>query len=77
MRITIALIGSGYWGKNYLKHLISNNDKFEFIGLVEKNESYADLLCIIPLQLLAFKLSLYKGCNVDMPRNLAKVVTVE
>ena len=45
--------------------------------LVEKNESYGDLLCIIPLQLLAFKLSLYKGCNADMPRNLAKVVTVE
>ena len=45
--------------------------------LVEKNDSYADLLCIIPLQLLAFKLSIYKGCNADMPRNLAKVVTVE
>ena len=45
--------------------------------LVEKNESYGDLLCVIPLQLLAFKLSLYKGCNADMPRNLAKVVTVE
>ena len=45
--------------------------------LVEKNESYGDLLCIIPLQLLAFKLSLYKGRNADMPRNLAKVVTVE
>lgn len=45
--------------------------------LVAKNESYADLLCIIPLQLLAFTLSLHNGCNVDMPRNLAKVVTVE
>ena len=39
MKITIALVGSGYWGKNYLKHLTSNNDKFNFIGLVEKNES--------------------------------------
>jgi glucosamine--fructose-6-phosphate aminotransferase (isomerizing) len=45
--------------------------------LVEKNECYGDLLCIIPLQLLALKLSLYKKCNADMPRNLAKVVTVE
>tara|TARA_B100001063_G_scaffold138607_2_gene129514 strand:- start:20743 stop:22563 length:1821 start_codon:yes stop_codon:yes gene_type:complete len=44
---------------------------------VEKNESYADLLCIIPLQLLAFYLSIDKGNNADMPRNLAKVVTVE
>ena len=45
--------------------------------LVEKNECYGDLLCIVPLQLLALKLSLYKKCNADMPRNLAKVVTVE
>ena len=45
--------------------------------LVQKNECYGDLLCIIPLQLLALKLSLHNKCNADMPRNLAKVVTVE
>ena len=44
---------------------------------VPKNESYGDLLCVIPLQLLAFQLSLSRGYNPDMPRNLAKVVTVE
>tara|TARA_B110000261_G_scaffold119840_1_gene133656 strand:+ start:1876 stop:3696 length:1821 start_codon:yes stop_codon:yes gene_type:complete len=59
--------------------LVTNKDGLKLPNtiLVEKNEYYGDLLCIIPLQLLAFKLSLYKGCNADMPRNLAKVVTVE
>ena len=41
------------------------------------NETYGDLLSIIPIQLLAYKLSLQKSVNPDMPRNLAKVVTVE
>jgi glucosamine--fructose-6-phosphate aminotransferase (isomerizing) len=45
--------------------------------LVEKNTTYQDLLCIIPLQILAYKLSLRRNLNPDMPRNLAKVVTVE
>ena len=44
---------------------------------IDKNDSFKDLLCIIPIQLLAYKLSLSKGLNPDMPRNLAKVVTVE
>ena len=59
--------------------LVTNKDGLKLPNtiLVEKNESYGDLLCIIPLQLLGFKLSIYKGCNADMPRNLAKVVTVE
>ena len=39
------------------------------------------LLCasaqIIPLQLLAYYTALYKGCDIDKPKNLAKSVTVE
>jgi glucosamine--fructose-6-phosphate aminotransferase (isomerizing) len=31
----------------------------------------------IPLQILAYELSIQKGINPDIPRNLAKVVTVE
>ena len=31
----------------------------------------------IPLQLLAYYVALYKGHDVDQPRNLAKSVTVE
>ena len=41
------------------------------------NESFQELLSIIPLQILAYKLSLDRDLNPDMPRNLAKVVTVE
>ena len=43
---------------------------------VADNGSFRDLLCTIPLQLLAYKLAVSRGLNPDMPRNLAKVVTV-
>ena len=43
---------------------------------VEHNKSYQHLLNVIPLQLFSYYLSLNKGLNVDMPRNLAKCVTV-
>ncbi len=32
---------------------------------------------VVPLQLLAYYTALYKGCDIDKPRNLAKSVTVE
>jgi glucosamine--fructose-6-phosphate aminotransferase (isomerizing) len=41
------------------------------------NQTYRAMLSIIPLQLLSYELSLSRGLNPDMPRNLAKVVTVE
>lgn len=44
---------------------------------ITHNESFQELLSIIPLQILAYKLSLDRDLNPDMPRNLAKVVTVE
>jgi glucosamine--fructose-6-phosphate aminotransferase (isomerizing) len=34
-------------------------------------------MTVIPLQLLAYKVALLRGCDVDKPRNLAKSVTVE
>lgn len=34
-------------------------------------------VAVVPLQLLAYYISLMKGCDVDQPRNLAKSVTVE
>jgi len=45
--------------------------------LVPKNNTFASLLAIIPIQFLSYELALVKGYNPDMPRNLAKVVTVE
>lgn len=35
------------------------------------------VLCGIPLQLFAYYCALYRGCEIDKPRNLAKSVTVE
>jgi len=35
------------------------------------------ILTVIPLQLLAYHIAVLRGCDVDMPRNLAKSVTVE
>ena len=52
------------------------NKKCEIINII-KNNSYGSLLGIIPLQLLAYYLSIHKGINPDIPKNLAKVVTVE
>ena len=49
----------------------------ENVIYVPKNVTFSDLLCVIPMQLIAYHLSLSKGLNPDMPRNLAKVVTVE
>ncbi len=34
-------------------------------------------LSIIPLQMFSYYVALYRGCDVDKPRNLAKSVTVE
>lgn len=44
---------------------------------VRDNISYSSLLGAIPLQLIAYYLSIEKGINPDKPKNLAKVVTVE
>jgi len=35
------------------------------------------LIAVIPLQLLAYRIAVLRGCDVDQPRNLAKSVTVE
>ncbi len=43
----------------------------------EIDEVIAPLLSTIPLQLLSYYVGVAKGYNVDMPRNLAKSVTVE
>lgn len=35
------------------------------------------VLSVIPLQLLSYYVAVYRGCDVDKPKNLAKSVTVE
>ena len=47
------------------------------IEIPETIGTLAPLLSVIPLQLIAYHVAVVKGLNVDMPRNLAKSVTVE
>ena len=47
------------------------------IEIPETVEAFTPLLATIPLQLLSYYIAVYRGCNVDQPRNLAKSVTVE
>lgn len=41
------------------------------------NDLLTPLLAALPLQLIAYYISVKRGCDVDQPRNLAKSVTVE
>ena len=45
--------------------------------ITPNNKKFGDLLTIIPMQLLAYNLSIKKNINPDYPRNLAKSVVVE
>lgn len=65
--------------------LVTNNDDFKedpeiCDHLVRIPSCPAELsasLSIIPMQLLAYYVGVYRGCDIDKPRNLAKSVTVE
>ncbi len=47
------------------------------IEIPDVPECLSPIIASIPLQLLAYHIAIKKRCNVDMPRNLAKSVTVE
>ncbi len=47
------------------------------ILLPETNPYLTAVLMAVPLQLLAYHIGVFRGCDVDQPRNLAKSVTVE
>ncbi|MDD3740474.1 MAG: glutamine--fructose-6-phosphate transaminase (isomerizing) [Bacteroidales bacterium] len=47
------------------------------IEVPQSDFALAPLLTVVPLQLLSYYIAVYRGCNVDQPRNLAKSVTVE
>ncbi len=49
----------------------------DVIYIPDTIEELSPLLSVIPLQILAYKTAVKKGLDVDMPRNLAKSVTVE
>ncbi|MGB1311477.1 MAG: SIS domain-containing protein, partial [Leucothrix sp.] len=47
------------------------------ITVPEVPESLIPIIYTIPLQLLSYHVAVFKGTDVDKPRNLAKSVTVE
>ncbi len=56
----------------------SVEDTADFTVYVPRTDPhFANSLAIIPLQLMAYYISVAKGLDVDKPRNLAKSVTVE
>lgn len=54
------------------------NSHFDYVvNIPETNSLISPILSIIPMQLLSYYISKFKGLDVDKPRNLAKSVTVE
>lgn len=51
------------------------SDKVLTVPSIE--DSFAPILAVIHMQLLAYYVAKEKGCDIDKPRNLAKSVTVE
>ncbi len=47
------------------------------IEFPETSECFSPIIASVPLQLLSYYVAVYRGANVDQPRNLAKSVTVE
>lgn len=49
----------------------------EIITIPDTHDVLLPSLAVLPLQLFAYYIALYRGCDIDKPRNLAKSVTVE
>lgn len=56
---------------------IEEQDNLHVLEMPSVPESIAPIVYTIPLQLLSYHTAVYKGTDVDKPRNLAKSVTVE
>jgi len=56
---------------------INQQDNIHIIEMEQVPEGIAPIIYTIPLQLLSYHVAVFKGTDVDKPRNLAKSVTVE
>ena len=56
---------------------ITEQENIHIIRVPEMPESLIPIVYTIPLQLLSYHVAVFKGTDVDKPRNLAKSVTVE
>ena len=65
--------------------LVTNNEEFapdaeicdHLVRIPACPAELSASLSILPMQLLAYYVGVYRGCDIDKPRNLAKSVTVE
>lgn len=69
-------------GANILAVTVSGNNAFEssaddIIYLPKTHPLLTPSLTVIPLQIFAYYTALFRGADIDKPRNLAKSVTVE
>jgi len=65
-------------GKIFLVSNLNHNISVDYkIDLPDFSAELMPIISIVPLQLLALGVAQDLGCNPDMPRNLAKSVTVE
>jgi len=66
------VIGLAFEGNDEIKKSVD-----EVIYIPKTLPFLAPVLTVIPLQMLAYYAAVYRDCDVDQPRNLAKSVTVE
>ncbi|MWV10840.1 glutamine--fructose-6-phosphate transaminase (isomerizing) [Pseudomonas sp. R-28-1W-6] len=56
---------------------LSNGEGTHVVNMPHIHDALAPILYTLPLQLLSYYVAVFKGTDVDQPRNLAKSVTVE
>lgn len=69
------IVSRGGWIIGISDHILDS--KFNQQIVIPKNKKFFGVLATVMMQLIAYELSVMKGVNPDMPRNLAKVVTVD
>ena len=62
---------------NFVKSSLIDNNMNNVFVLPDLEDDFMLIPSVVALQLLAYYVSADKGLDVDKPRNLAKVVTVE
>lgn len=56
---------------------VKASEEIQILKIPSVHDYIAPIVYTVPLQLLAYYIAVYKGADIDQPRNLAKSVTVE
>ena len=71
-----SVIAIGSEGEDDLDRLLDPRQD-AIVRLPDASALTMPIVTVVPLQLLAYHIASWRGCDVDQPRNLAKSVTVE